>query len=95
MVDDVLFHVNSFLDFIAPSVNLLFQLLNRVQECDTKMRVLDVLSILIQRLDEKILPFSSRIVQHFQQLWQITDPKETFNLLRQSIVIATTKLMVI
>ena len=47
----------------------MFQLLLQVQEPDTKMKVLNVLSLLMERMGEAIKPHVAALLQYMPQLW--------------------------
>lgn len=54
MLDDFDFDVTFFIEYLQTALFLSFQLLNRVKECETKMKVLTVLIVLIERVDDKV-----------------------------------------
>eukprot|EP01114_Cavostelium_apophysatum_P022781 TRINITY_DN8363_c0_g1_i1.p1 TRINITY_DN8363_c0_g1~~TRINITY_DN8363_c0_g1_i1.p1 ORF type:complete len:1020 (-),score=251.29 TRINITY_DN8363_c0_g1_i1:59-3118(-) len=93
LIDDFKFHVEPFMEFLDTTITLLFQLLDRVQECDTKLRILTVIVVLIQQLEEKISPYTYRIVEYLKLLWKSSEPSEAYNLLKQAIVTAMVKLV--
>lgn len=69
-VDDFEFNVEQFLPFLDSMFSQLFELLKEVQECDTKMQVLHVISFLIERTGSQIKPYASSLIQYLQTLWQ-------------------------
>jgi len=93
LIDDVDFYVEPFLQFLNPVLTMVFQLLERVEECDTKLRVLSVVTVLLQQLEEQIAPYTPKIVELLKQQWKLAQPHEAYNLLKQAIVTALTKLI--
>ncbi|XP_062597784.1 importin-11-like [Saccostrea cucullata] len=69
-VDDFEFSVEQFLPYLDSMFSLLFDLLKEVQECDTKMQILHVISFLIERTGGQIKPYASSLLQYLQILWQ-------------------------
>ncbi|CAG5924044.1 unnamed protein product, partial [Menidia menidia] len=62
---------------------LLFQLLQQVTECDTKMQVLHVISCVIERVNIQIRPYVVCLVQYLPLLWK---QSEDHNMLRCAIL---------
>ncbi|KAM6034616.1 importin-11 isoform 2-T2 [Chlamydotis macqueenii] len=62
---------------------LLFQLLQEVTQCDTKMHVLHVLSCVIERVNMQIRPYVECLVQYLPLLWK---QSEEHNMLRCAIL---------
>lgn len=82
-VDDFEFNSEQFRPYLEPAFNLLFNLLKEAHECDTKMHVLNVMSLIIERVGVQIRPHSETLVQYLPLLWQ--DSAE-HNMLRCAIV---------
>ena len=59
----------SSLQFLSDCTTQLFQLLLACHECETKMKVLNVLSLLMERMGVAIQPHVSALLQHMPQLW--------------------------
>ena len=55
--------------FLSDGTTQLFHLLLDCRECDTKMKVLNVLSLLMERMGVAIQPHVSALLQHLPQLW--------------------------
>ncbi|KAL4228026.1 Importin-11 [Mactra antiquata] len=70
------YHINIFIGdkiletFLEVMFSLLFQLLQEVQECDTKMQVLHVVSFVIERVGKQIRPFATSLVSYLPALWE-------------------------
>lgn len=82
-VDDFEFGIEQFLPYLESSFNLLFELLNQVSGCDTKMQVLYVMSFVIERVGNQIRPYASSLVQYLPLLW---NKSEDHNMLRCAII---------
>uniref|UniRef100_A0A672QDA6 Importin-11 n=1 Tax=Sinocyclocheilus grahami TaxID=75366 RepID=A0A672QDA6_SINGR len=76
---------NSFIPFqyLESIFGLLFQLLQQVNECDTKMQVLHVISCVIERVSIQIRPYVGCLVQYLPVLWK---QSEEHNMLRCAIL---------
>ncbi|KAM9590593.1 importin-11-like [Morphnus guianensis] len=82
-VDDFEFKTDQFLPYLESMFTLLFQLLQEVTECDTKMHVLHVLSCVIERVNMQIRPYVGCLVQYLPLLWK---QSEEHNMLRCAIL---------
>ncbi|XP_036704106.1 importin-11 isoform X2 [Balaenoptera musculus] len=82
-VDDFEFRTDQFLPYLETVFTLLFQLLQQVTECDTKMHVLHVLSCVIERVNMQIRPYVGCLVQYLPLLWK---QSEEHNMLRCAIL---------
>ncbi|XP_053304003.1 importin-11 [Spea bombifrons] len=82
-VDDFEFRTEQFLPYLESIFTLIFQLLQQVTECDTKMQVLHVLSCVIERVNIQIRPFVGCLVQYLPLLWK---QSEEHNMLRCAIL---------
>ncbi|CAH2296266.1 importin-11 isoform X1 [Pelobates cultripes] len=83
MVDDFEFRTEQFLPYLESIFSLIFQLLQQVTECDTKMQILHVLSCVIERVSMQIRPFVGCLVQYLPVLWK---QSEEHNMLRCAIL---------
>ncbi|NXA32364.1 IPO11 protein, partial [Eudromia elegans] len=72
-----------FFQYLESMFTLLFQLLQEVTECDTKMHVLHVLSCVIERVNMQIRPYVGCLVQYLPLLWK---QSEEHNMLRCAIL---------
>ncbi|KAJ8414029.1 hypothetical protein AAFF_G00066270 [Aldrovandia affinis] len=82
-VDDFEFRTEQFLPYLESIFSLLFQLLQQVTECDTKMQVLHVVSCVIERVSVQIRPYVGCLVQYLPLLWK---QSEEHNMLRCAIL---------
>lgn len=85
VMDDIHFEKENYLPYLNYHFGLLCQLLKQVEECDTKIKVLSVLSFLIERVDIHIRPFCAQLADYLPFLWQ---ESADHNMLRCSIVTA-------
>uniref|UniRef100_A0A3Q3G2L6 Importin-11 n=1 Tax=Kryptolebias marmoratus TaxID=37003 RepID=A0A3Q3G2L6_KRYMA len=83
LVDDFEFRTEQFLPYLESIFGLLFQLLQQVTECDTKMQVLHVISCVIERVNIQIRPYVGCLVQYLPLLWK---QSEEHNMLRCAIL---------
>ncbi|KAK2588464.1 hypothetical protein KPH14_004450 [Odynerus spinipes] len=82
-IDDFQFNTEEFSPYLEPAFSLLFTLLKEVNECDTKMHVLFVLSFMIERVGSGIKPYVGALNSYLPALWQ---QSEDHNMLRCAIV---------
>ncbi|NXG42691.1 IPO11 protein, partial [Psilopogon haemacephalus] len=82
-VDDFEFRTDQFLPYLESVFTLLFQLLQEVTQCDTKMHVLHVLSCVIERVNMQIQPYIGCLIQYLPLLWK---QSEEHNMLRWAIL---------
>lgn len=85
VMDDIHFEKEAYLPYLNFHFGLLCQLLKQVEECDTKIKVLSVISFLIERVDIHIRPFCTQLADYLPFLWQ---ESADHNMLRCSIVTA-------
>ncbi|XP_031837056.1 importin beta11 isoform X2 [Nomia melanderi] len=83
VIDDFQFNPEEFSPYLEPACSLLFSLLREVNECDTKMRVLYVLSFMIERVGSEINPYVGVLSSYLPALWQQYDEH---NMLRCAII---------
>ncbi|KAL7883922.1 hypothetical protein AOLI_G00066920 [Acnodon oligacanthus] len=77
------FRTEQFLPYLECIFGLLFQLLQQVNECDSKMQVLHVISCVIERVSIQIRPYVGCLVQYLPLLWK---QSEEHNMLRCAIL---------
>ncbi|XP_028398952.1 importin-11-like [Dendronephthya gigantea] len=82
-VDDFEFRTEDFLPYLEACVSQLFKLLCDVKECDTKMHILFVMSMVIERVGPKIKPYVASLAGYLPKLWI---ESEEHNMLRCSIL---------
>ncbi|ELU06029.1 hypothetical protein CAPTEDRAFT_149791 [Capitella teleta] len=89
-VDDFEFQQQQFLPFLPDHFACLFRLLQDVQECQSKMQILHVMSFLIERMSVHVRPHAHVLVQYLPSLWQ---ESEDHNMLRCAILTTLTNLV--
>ncbi|XP_066152603.1 importin-11 [Euwallacea fornicatus] len=82
-VDDFEFNGEQYKDYMFSAFDLLFGLLKEASECETKMSVLNVMCLSLERMGTTIVPHSDALVQYLPHLWQ---ESEDHNMLRCAIV---------
>ena len=83
VIDDFEFSVEELEPYLEQVFSLLFSLLTEVNECDTKLNVLNVLSYLIERVGVSIRPICSALLHYLPTLWE---ESSSHNMLRCSIL---------
>ncbi|XP_029197189.2 importin-11-like [Acropora millepora] len=89
-IDDVDFNLDDFLQYLDETFGSLFHLLKCTQDCDTKMHILNVLSMVIQCIGNKVRPFASSLSLYLPELWQ---ESENHNMLQCTVVSTVTHLV--
>eukprot|EP00051_Salpingoeca_urceolata_P029368 m.489695 g.489695 ORF g.489695 m.489695 type:complete len:1003 (-) comp27025_c0_seq1:25-3033(-) len=89
-IEDFDFRADDFAPFLEAIMVSVFRLLCDVRECDSKIKVLNVASSLINRYHNKIQSYTYNFVQYLPQLWVQAEPH---NLLRCAIVRLMTRLV--
>jgi len=76
VIDDFEFCIEELEPFLSQVFSLLFNLLKEVNECDTKLNVLNVLSYLIERVGVAIRPVCSSLLHYLPLLWEESSKHE-------------------
>ncbi|GMK54406.1 hypothetical protein CspeluHIS016_0109920 [Cutaneotrichosporon spelunceum] len=85
--------VEYFVPYIEKSVQGLIKLLGEASTLDGKRYVNDSLGVIIERVEDKILPFLPSIAQAIPGLWQGATGLEGEWLFKASLVVLTTKIV--
>ncbi|XP_040583365.1 importin-11 [Lepeophtheirus salmonis] len=85
IMDDFDFSVDEFEPFCGVVFEELFRLLKEVQECDTKLCVLNVLAYVIERIGVTIRPYCYELLRYLPSLWE---DSSAHDMLRCSILSA-------
>ncbi|CAI0413047.1 unnamed protein product [Linum tenue] len=67
-IEDANFSEHEYLDLLPVCWDSCFKLFAEVQELDSKVQVLNLISILIAHVSE-IIPYANQLVQFFQKVW--------------------------
>lgn len=70
LIEDANFYERDFIEFLPTCWELCFKLIEEVQEFDSKVQVLNLISILIEHIGQQIFPFSNKLVDFFQKAWE-------------------------
>ncbi|XP_072393190.1 importin-11-like [Diabrotica undecimpunctata] len=89
-IDDFEFNCDQFKDYMFTSFNLLFTLLKEARECETKMQVLNVMTLLLEIMGGVLQLELDSLVQYLPYLWQ---ESEEHNMLRCAIVATLVQLV--
>ncbi|XP_059305334.1 uncharacterized protein LOC132056940 isoform X1 [Lycium ferocissimum] len=68
-IEDATFNENEFLDLLPVCWDLCFKLVDEVQEFDSKVQVLNTISVLIARVTE-VTPYANKLMLFFQKAWE-------------------------
>ncbi|XP_025833971.1 importin-11-like isoform X1 [Agrilus planipennis] len=82
-VDDFEFNAEQFRPYLDTTFNLLFSLLKETTECETKMHVLNVMTLVVERVGQTIQPHTEALIHYLPLLWK---ESEEHNMLRCAIV---------
>ncbi|KAF8935479.1 hypothetical protein BGZ58_004972 [Dissophora ornata] len=89
-IDDWDFEPASFAPFLERTVRSLRQVIGEVEEPDSRMRILNCMSLIVERMDEHIAPYAQQIIELLPPLWQEAADQ---NLLQSAILVIMTKLV--
>lgn len=70
LLQDSNFSEQDFYHLLPTCWSLCFKLVDDVQEFDSKVQVLNLVSLLIEHVGEKILPFASQLLEFFHKIWE-------------------------
>ncbi|KAF5750804.1 hypothetical protein HS088_TW03G01144 [Tripterygium wilfordii] len=68
-IEDANFSEQDFSDLLPTTWDSCFKLVEEVEEFDSKVQVLNLISVLIGRVSE-LIPFANKLVQFFQKVWE-------------------------
>ncbi|CAG9854440.1 unnamed protein product [Phyllotreta striolata] len=89
-IDDFEFNCEQFKDYMYNAFNLLFALLKESKECETKMQVLNVMTLLLERMGNVLQNELDSLLQYLPYLWQ---ESEEHNILKCAIVATLVQLV--
>jgi len=81
---------NTFREFLDPFIKNVFQLLYQVEEEETKLSLLNLLIIFIEKMHNDIVPYTSTIMQYLPAIWNQAQEE---CMVKNAIIIAFTKLV--
>lgn len=89
-VDEWDFRVETFLPFVDDLFTKLMGLINEVEQTDVRMGILDVIGVIVVRLEYRIAPYAESIIAILPALWDQTGDEHLF---KQAILTILTKLV--
>eukprot|EP01102_Stenamoeba_stenopodia_P011283 TRINITY_DN3451_c0_g2_i1.p1 TRINITY_DN3451_c0_g2~~TRINITY_DN3451_c0_g2_i1.p1 ORF type:complete len:662 (+),score=119.59 TRINITY_DN3451_c0_g2_i1:292-1986(+) len=90
VIDDCKFYPDPFAEFLQPAIERLFASINRVEEMDTKMRILNTVSVLLDQVGEMIYPYNRPVMTCLADLWKNS---HDHNLMKSAIMRALKRLV--
>ncbi|KAL2621919.1 hypothetical protein R1flu_002124 [Riccia fluitans] len=90
LIDDVHFYEEEFVEFVPACLQYLFEFMGTAQEFDSKLQVFNLVSVIIERLGEKVLPCVDKIMSFLPQVWQASEGQ---SLLRIQVILALQRLL--
>ncbi|KAL1914641.1 uncharacterized protein VTP21DRAFT_8052 [Calcarisporiella thermophila] len=89
-IDEWDFEADSFSPFLRQTVADIARLLQDVDEFDSRMRILNCLSMVIERMEGRVIPFAQEIVGLLPPLWNAAGEEHLF---KSAILVTLTKLI--
>ncbi|XP_076823521.1 importin-11-like [Clavelina lepadiformis] len=91
ILDDFEFDLDTFAPFQEKCTDSLYKLLQDSQTGDSKMRVLHVLSFVIERLGSRVVSCAHKLAEILPAIWQVS---EAHNMLRCAVLTTLTNVVV-
>ncbi|CAG8494007.1 26063_t:CDS:10, partial [Racocetra persica] len=79
-----------FVPYLDRAVTLLTRLIGDVEQFESRMRILNCLSLIVERMEELIAPFAEKITNLLPPLWQAAHDEHLF---KPAILLILTKLV--
>ncbi|KAA8911823.1 armadillo-type protein [Sphaerosporella brunnea] len=89
-IDEWDFRLESFLPFVDDIFNKLMALIEEAEQTETRMGLLDVIGVIVDRLEHRVSTYAERIVRILPPLWEQTGDEHLF---KQAILSILTKLV--
>lgn len=89
-LSDFEFDSLQFEDYVQPTFSSLFNLLRESKECDTKMSVLNVMSVVVDKMGDKLSKDAESLCHYLPLLW---NESQDHNMLRCAILSALVRKM--
>lgn len=89
-VDEWDFNVEAFLPYVDELFGRLMSLIDEVEQTETRMGLLDVIGVVVERLEHRVAPYAESIVRILPPLWEQTGDEHLF---KQAILTILTKLV--
>ncbi|KAJ8445939.1 hypothetical protein Cgig2_009868 [Carnegiea gigantea] len=84
LIEDSNFSEKDFADLLPVCWDLCFKLVEEVQEFDSKVQVLNLISVLLGHIGQ-VIPYADKLVQFFQKVWEESSGE---SLLQMQLLIA-------
>jgi hypothetical protein len=89
-IDEWDFRIEAFLPYVDDIFHKLMALINEAEQTETRMGLLDVIGVIVDRLEHRVAPYAEQIVQILPPLWEQTGDEHLF---KQAILSILTKLV--
>ncbi|KAI4759022.1 ARM repeat-containing protein [Aureobasidium sp. EXF-3400] len=90
IVDDWEFSPEQFLPYVQTTMTQLLSLIEQVENMETKMALLNTISILVERLEHHIAPYAETIIGILPSLWEQSGEE---HLMKQAILTILSRLV--
>eukprot|EP00850_Spirogloea_muscicola_P009002 SM000049S16773 [mRNA] locus=s49:579453:591318:+ [translate_table: standard] len=90
LIDDVHFYEEEFSEFVEPSLHRLFRFMREATQFDSQLQIFNLVSLIIERLGDKIVPCAEQIMAFLPQVWQESEGQ---SLLRIQVMLALQRLV--
>lgn len=90
IADDWEFKAAQFLPYAEPILDSMMQLIGEVELTETKMALLNTISVIVERLEHHISPFAERIISLLPPLWEQSGEE---HLMKQAILTILARLV--
>lgn len=90
IADDWEFKAEHFLPYAEPILGSMMQLIDEVELTETKMALLNTISVIVERLEHNISPFAERIISLLPPLWEQSGEE---HLMKQAILTILARLV--
>eukprot|EP00850_Spirogloea_muscicola_P012417 SM000080S22932 [mRNA] locus=s80:226582:234777:+ [translate_table: standard] len=90
LIDDVHFYEEEFSEFVEPSLHRLFRFMREATQFDSQLQIFNLVSLIIERLGDKIVPCAEHIMAFLPQVWQESEGQ---SLLRIQVMLALQRLI--
>ncbi|CAG8727291.1 11518_t:CDS:2, partial [Funneliformis mosseae] len=84
------FDSDGFVLYLDRAITLLTRLIGEVKQFESRMKILNCLSLIVERMDSLIAPFSEKITNLLPTLWQVAQSEYLF---KPAILVILTKLV--
>lgn len=91
-LSDFEFDSAQFEDYVQPTFSSLFTLLREAKECETKMAVLNVMSVVVDKMGEKLSKDAESLCHYLPALWS---ESQDHNMLRCAILSALVSILIL